>query len=151
MNKISRRENVLRRLVFALSLLLSCQFALIAQAEDTLSDVGVGPIKKLELKPIDNALAAHGKDVFAAKCSACHKVGSRYVGPDLAGVTKRRSPEWIMNMILNPQEMIQKNPVAQDLFGEFLVPMTFQNVVETDARAIVEYFREHDSKEHDSK
>ena len=117
-----------------------------AQPADPMGDLGVGPIKKVEIKAVDAALSAQGKNVFTAKCSACHKFGERYVGPDLAGVSIRRTPEWIMNMILNPQEMIQKDPIASELFGEFLVPMTFQNVTESQARAILEYFREKDSK-----
>ena len=107
-----------------------------------LGNTGVGPVKKVELKPLDTTLAAKGKEIFTSKCSACHKIGERYVGPDLAGVSKRRSPEWTMNMMLNPQEMIQKDPVAKDLFGEFLVPMTFQNISEADARAVFEYLRD---------
>jgi len=105
---------------------------------------GVGPVKAVAIAEIDAGLADKGKSAFAAKCSACHKLGERYVGPDLAGVTKRRSPEWIMNMILNPQEMTQKDPIAQELFGEYLVQMTFQNVSEADARAILEHFRQYD-------
>ncbi|MCC6955054.1 MAG: cytochrome c [Deltaproteobacteria bacterium] len=113
-----------------------------SHAEDSaLSNPGVGPVTKIDVGPIDPKLVDQGKATFASKCSACHKFGERYVGPDLAGVTSRRSPEWIMNMILNPQEMIQKDPVAQELFGEFLVPMTFQNVSEPEARAILEYIR----------
>ena len=118
----------------------------LAETTDAMQNHGVGPIKSLELAAVDAALVAKGKEVFAAKCSACHKIGERYVGPDLAGVTKRRSPEWIMNMILNPQEMTQKDPIAQELFGEFLIQMTFQNVTEADARALLENFRDHDSK-----
>lgn len=110
-------------------------------SQDTLSDKGIGPVKSVTLGPVDEELAEVGKATFQAKCSACHKIEERYVGPALSGVTKRRSPEWIMNMILNPQEMTQKNQIAQDLFGEYLVQMTFQNVSEKDARAILEYFR----------
>lgn len=119
-------------------------------AEETkdaaLNDRGIGPVKSVELTSPNADLAAQGKAIFTTKCSACHKVDARYVGPNLGGVTKRRSPEWIMNMMLNPQEMTQKNPIAQDLFGEYLVPMTFQNITEKDARAILEYFRLIDSK-----
>ena len=119
-------------------------FAEDGNAAAALSSHGVGPVKSVALADIDAGLADKGKAAFAAKCSACHKLGERYVGPDLAGVTKRRSPEWIMNMILNPQEMTQKDPIAQELFGEYLVQMTFQNVSEPDTRAILEYFRQHD-------
>jgi len=113
----------------------------LAEGEVADSGTGIGPVKKIELAAIDPKLAEKGKGLFTLKCSACHKLPERYVGPALAGVTKRRRPEWIMNMMLNPQEMIQKDSTAQDLFAEFLVPMTFQNVTEADARAILEYLR----------
>jgi hypothetical protein len=59
---------------------------------------GVGPIQsKIELGALDNALAQKNE-----KCAACHKIKERYVGPAIKGVTKRRAPEWIMNMILAP-------------------------------------------------
>jgi mono/diheme cytochrome c family protein len=106
------------------------------------ASVGIGPIKafKFESK-VNEQLSAKGKEVFAAKCSACHKIGERYVGPDLKGVTKRREPAWIMNMILNPAEMVQKDPIAQGLLGEFMTQMPFQNVTEDEVKQIVEYFR----------
>ena len=108
---------------------------------------GVGPITQVNIPAtVDAALAAKGKAVFETKCSACHKLDERYVGPALGGVTTRRTPEWVMNMILNPVEMTQKDPVAQEMFGEFLIQMTFQNVSQDEARQILEYFREVDSK-----
>ena len=27
----------------------------------------------------------------------------------MTGITKRRTPEWIMNMIMNPDEMVKEN------------------------------------------
>lgn len=107
---------------------------------------GVGPVTAVKLESIDSKLVNQGKKVFETKCSACHKIGERYVGPALSGVTKRRSPEWIMNMILNPSEMLQKDPVAQELLAEYLTQMTFQNVPQAEARAILEYFRKNDEK-----
>jgi hypothetical protein len=51
-----------------------------------------------------------------------------------------------MNMILNPGEMLDKDPVAQELLAEFLTKMTFQDVTQDDARSILEYFRYYDDK-----
>jgi mono/diheme cytochrome c family protein len=109
------------------------------------SKKGIGPIKEIALGPIDDAVVAHGREIFDTKCSACHKFEERYVGPALAGVTKRREPEWIMNMILNPDEMIKNDEQAKALFTEYLTPMTFQNVSEEEAEAILTYFRSEDS------
>ena len=137
----------------SLSLLISLIAAFViivnVKADDIITKTeskGIGPISNVELKALDSAMAAKGKDTFATKCSACHKIGERYVGPDLAGVTKRRQPEWIMNMMLNPVEMTQKDEVAQELFGTFLIQMTFQNVSQDEARWILEFFRQNDEK-----
>ncbi len=102
---------------------------------------GIGPIGALTLGPQDDVLAAKGAEVFELKCVACHKINERLVGPPLAGVTTKRSPAFIMNMILNPDEMVKKHPEVKAMLAEFYVPMTFQNVTEDDARAILEYLR----------
>ena len=58
------------------------------------------------------------------------------------GILDRRSPEWVMNMILNPDVMVQEDPLARDLLMEFNgSPMANQNLSEEEARAILEYFR----------
>ena len=110
------------------------------------ADKGIGPVQNVTVGALDPQLAAHGKELFQSKCSACHKVEEKYVGPALKGVTQRRTPEWIMNMILNPQEMTEKNPVAKDLLATHFTQMTFQNVTQDDARAILEFFRQNDSQ-----
>ncbi len=115
------------------------------KAEQSVSELGVGPIREVKVGPLDNALAMKGKAVFDQKCGACHKIDERYVGPALKGVTLRRRAEWIMNMILNPTEMLEKDPVARDLLATYLTPMTFQNVSQDQARALLEYFRQIDA------
>jgi len=103
---------------------------------------GIGPIKsKVELKPIDKSLAETGKKIFEAKCTACHKFDERYVGPPLRDVTRRRTPEFIMNQILNPDENVKQHPEGRKMLAEYLTPMTFMNVTEADARALLEYLR----------
>lgn len=104
-------------------------------------ELGIGPVKHVELGSIDNKLVEKGKEIFGVKCVSCHKFDVRLVGPPLKDVTKRRKPEWIMNMMLNPQQMTQENPAAKELFTQYLVQMTFQDVSHDDARAILEYFR----------
>jgi mono/diheme cytochrome c family protein len=112
-------------------------------AEDT--NKGIGPITSVQLGPIDSALAAKGKQIFQSKCSACHKPEERYVGPALKGVTQRRTPEWIMNMILNPQEMLQKDPTAIQLLEEYMAQMASVDITKDDARAVLEHFRNYDN------
>ena len=67
-----------------------------------ISSRGIGPVTKVELGPLDPTMAEKGRAIFEQKCAACHHLDERFVGPAIRGVTKRRTPEWIMNMILNP-------------------------------------------------
>ncbi len=113
---------------------------------DPMKNKGIGPITSVEITALNNALAEKGKGVFEKKCSSCHKFDVRYVGPPLKGVTTRRTPEWIMNQILNPLEMEQKDPIGKELLATFMTQMTFQNVTQDEARAILEYFRKTDSQ-----
>lgn len=106
-----------------------------------MEDKGIGPVTSITLAEIDESMAAEGKEVFKLKCSACHKISKRFVGPALAGVTERRTPEWIMNMILNPEVMVAENPIAKELLATYLSPMANQNLTEKEARLILEYFR----------
>ena len=109
---------------------------------DPMSNKGIGPITSVTLGEIDATMAAEGEFVFKAKFTACHKLSKKFVGPALKGVTQRRSAEWIMNMAMNPEEMIQKDPIAQKLLIEYNgAPMANQNITEVEARAILEYFR----------
>lgn len=116
-----------------------------AAPTDPMQNKGIGPVQSLVLNAIDKNLVKEGETLFTGKCSACHKLGEKYVGPALAGVTKRRTPEWVMNMILNPQEMTEKDPIAKDLLAQFLSPMANQSLSQDEARKILEYFRSNDA------
>ncbi len=112
-----------------------------AKASTSDNGKGIGPITSVELGDIDEALVEKGKEIYKKNCTACHKIGKRVVGPALKGVTERRSPEWIMNMILNPKEMVEKDPTAKALLAEYLAPMADQSLNEEEARAVLEFFR----------
>lgn len=103
---------------------------------------GIGPVKEpIELGAIDAAMAATGKAVFEAKCTACHKMDTLYIGPALGEVTARRSGAFIMNMILNPQEMVERHPVGKQMLAERMTFMANQNLTRDEARAVLEYLR----------
>lgn len=108
-----------------------------------LTNKGVGPIESLALSAeIDQAMAARGKDVYDRMCTACHRVDKKFIGPAPTGLLKRRSPEWIMNMMLDPEGMVKNDPLAKALLIEFNgSPMANQNLTEDEARAVLEYFR----------
>ncbi len=103
---------------------------------------GIGPITEvLTLGPVDEELAEAGEKLFETKCSACHKMVDRYVGPPLGEVTTRRTPEFIMNQILNPDGMYSRHPVAKQLLGEYMTQMPNQGLTQDEARKVLEYLR----------
>lgn len=102
---------------------------------------GIGPIRDLQLGPIDEEMAEEGEEAFVMKCSACHKIEARYVAPMLGDVLSRRRPEFVMNMMLNASEMVQRHPEVQKLLAEFFTPMPVQITEESEAREILEYLR----------
>ncbi|MDT8341485.1 MAG: c-type cytochrome [Longimicrobiales bacterium] len=106
---------------------------------------GIGPIRDLQLGDVDPALAAEGETLFVTKCSACHKLEERYVAPPLGEVLSRRRPEFVMNMMLNAGEMVQRHPVVRELLAEYFTPMPVQVTDPDDARAILEYLRANQS------
>jgi len=112
-------------------------------AQIDMSNKGIGPVKNLELpNEIDQSMAAKGKAGFDSKCLACHKTHKKFIGPAPVGILDRRSPEWIMNMILNPGEMVQKDPIAKQLLIDHNgSPMANQGLTEEEARQLLEYFR----------
>ena len=105
---------------------------------DPMENKGIGPIKSLRLDAnIDQAMASEGLELYNQYCTACHKPGEKFIGP-----APRRSPEWIMNMILNPEQMVKEDPIAKKLYMEYnMSPMANQNLTEDQARKILEYFR----------
>ena len=108
-----------------------------------LDNKGVGPITSVEFgETVDADLAAKGEKTFSTICIACHMAEQRMIGPALKGVYERRSPEWVMNMILNPDGMLKDDPIAQALLKEYNnAIMLNQNLSEEDARAVAEYLR----------
>lgn len=97
--------------------------------------------------PLNAAWVNEGKNIYELKCQACHKLNSeKIVGPGWQGVTKRRKPEWIMNMITNVDMMLEKDPEAQRLLEECLVRMPNQNLTKDEARKVLEFQRNNDGE-----
>lgn len=110
---------------------------------------GVGPITNVQLThPLDEKMVAAGKNEYDVKCASCHKLtDERLVGPGWKGVTDRRTPEWIMNFIVNTEEMIEKDTAAQKMLEVCLVKMPNQGLSQDNARSVLEYMRQNDGKQ----
>ncbi len=106
---------------------------------------GLGKHENIDISTFDPAMAASGKQIAEAKCTTCHKTtDERLVGPGWAGVTKRQTPEWIMNFITNPDPMIDVDPALQKQLELCLVRMPNQSLADNEAREILEYMRQID-------
>ena len=105
-------------------------------------------VKTIELTtPLNKEWVATGKGIYDTKCLACHKLSNeKFVGPGWSGVTKRREPVWLMNMITNVEVMLEKDAEAQKMLEECLVRMPNQNVTQEDARKIIEFMRSNDGE-----
>ena len=107
---------------------------------------GIGQITEVTLNtPLEQERIPRGKAIYEMKCSACHKLDDqRLVGPGWKGVTQRRKPEWIMNMVTNVDMMLDKDSEAQKLLELCLTRMPNQNVSVGDSRDILEFMRQND-------
>lgn len=97
--------------------------------------------------PLNAAWVTEGKNIYDVKCQSCHKLtDEKLVGPGWKGVTKKREPHWIMNMITNVEMMLEKDPEAQRLLEECLVRMPNQNLSRDDSRKVLEFMRHNDGE-----
>ena len=93
----------------------------------------------------DGEMATYGEKVSGTKCASCHKLtDEKLVGPGWKGVTVRRTPQWLMNFITNPDPMIDKDPELQAMLEICLVRMPNQNLAEAEAFGLLEYMRKND-------
>jgi hypothetical protein len=100
--------------------------------------------------PIDEASAAKGEKLFQTKgCPACHAFGRRVTCPDLAGVSMRRTAEWMENQILHPDVMTKQDPISHALFAQFSLQMPIQGLTAEEARCVVEFFKHKDHELHE--
>lgn len=138
----------------ASSVLLACLLGLVAliaalgcgKKEATVeeavpqSPLDVGP--RAGEFPFAERLAERGRDIFKQKgCTACHAFGKTLTGPDLRGVTMRRSAAWIERQILHPDLMLQEDPITIDLYNQFMVRMANQGLTPFESRCVIEYLK----------
>ena len=120
---------------------ISCQNN--SKGIDALENKGVGPIINVILEDkVNISMANSGEKLFNQLCTSCHIINEDYIGPAMSGILDRRSPEWIMNMILNPIQMLEEDPIAIELLEKYNFEYMYdQNLLEEEAREILEYFR----------
>jgi cytochrome c len=118
-----------------------------SQEQEEAKDRGIGPVKWVKLGEIDEKLVSGGKEIFQTQCSVCHDLKQKKMGPPLGNVAKERSPEFIMNLILNTSTMENKDPIARKLVSQYGMRMPDMGLDREQARMLLEYFRSVASKD----
>ncbi len=92
--------------------------------------------------------AVKGKADFESKCLACHSMGEgKKLGPDLAGVTKKRSDAWLTRWLKEPEKMLQTDADAKALLKEYNnIPMPNQALTDAEVRQYLQYFKWYDAQ-----
>ena len=107
------------------------------------SPLDVGP--RAAESPVNAELAAKGEGLFKSKtCSTCHAFGARITGPDLVGVTRRRTEQWMRKQMLQPEVMTKEDPIARQLLGQYAVQMPNLMLKDEEVSALIEYIKQKD-------
>jgi len=105
-------------------------------------DLGIGPVKSVVLGPVNSKMAGEGKVIYTNQCIMCHDIDQNKLGPALRNVTKTRTPEYIMNILLNPVQMQKENATVKALLVKYNnLPMPDPSLNQAKARSVLEYLR----------
>lgn len=106
------------------------------------------PVKETDVvisKTINPQFSAAGEVLYNTKCKVCHKLNTEtLVGPGFKNITKRRSPVWIMNMMLYTGMMLQNDPEAKKQYEIFKVAMPTIPLTNDESRNLLEFLRKND-------
>jgi len=87
-------------------------------------------------------MISEGKTIYANQCIICHDIDQNKLGPALKNVTKTRTPEYIMNLLLNPAQMQKDNATIKALLKQYNnLPMPDPALNQAKARSVLEYLR----------
>ncbi|MEW5796076.1 MAG: cytochrome c [Candidatus Zixiibacteriota bacterium] len=103
---------------------------------------GIGPITEdTPVAAVDPAKAEEGKQIFIQKCATCHYLDQKKTGPPLRDVTKRRSDSYVLNQILNPEQMGKLHPDGKKMVAQYAQFMTIQGITNDNAMALLAFLR----------
>jgi nitrite reductase (NO-forming) len=87
-------------------------------------------------------LAVKGKLSFESKCLACHSIGGGdKLGPDLYGVSKRRTDAWLAKWLKSPEQLLASDADAKAMFDKYKLPMPNQNLSDGEIKEFMTYFK----------
>ncbi len=108
----------------------------------------VGSIAQAQANP---ALASRGKSLFTSRgCTGCHSIGKgKQAGPDLLGVTDRRSVDWLKRWLHAPESMYDSDSIAKGLLADAKgIKMPNLRLNDADIDALISYLAAESQKKH---
>jgi cytochrome c len=102
---------------------------------------GIGPVTELQLEPINDSLMKLGTIVFKEGCSDCHTMELKNTGPDISDILAVRKPEWVVNFLLNKDEMLERDSLALITLANYEQPCGSNLESMEEALHILEYLR----------
>ncbi len=86
-----------------------------------------------------------GEQIFRTRCATCHTVTGNELagalGPDLLGVTQRREPQWLLDWLKAPDQMLKKkDPIAMAMYKQYNnLAMPNMRLHKEEALALLDY------------
>lgn len=116
-------------------------------ARKPVPDGALPAVRAVPVPPKEQAATAQeaeGRRLFQNRgCHTCHAVGKgTVIGPDLKGVGKRRSEEWLRRWLADPAVMIRATPELQqwpEQYGGIIMPN--QNLTAAEIQALISYMK----------
>jgi copper(I)-binding protein/cytochrome oxidase Cu insertion factor (SCO1/SenC/PrrC family) len=91
---------------------------------------------------------SRGEQMFRTRCATCHTVTGKELkgalGPDLLGVTRKREPQWLLDWLKAPDQMLnKKDPIAMALYEQYnRLAMPNMRLHKEEALALLEYIED---------
>jgi protein SCO1/2 len=97
---------------------------------------------------VDAALAKRGQFLFQSRgCTGCHAFGKKVSGPDLVGVTERRSMGWLKSWLKDPTAMYDTDSTAKQLLADAHdIKMPNLHLSDADIDALINYLAQENAK-----
>ena len=85
-----------------------------------------------------------GKSLFMKRsCASCHAFGRKMAGPDLRGVTQRRSTDWLKQWLKSPDTMVSSDSAAKALYNQYnKLKMPNLKLSDEEVDALIAYLRQ---------
>lgn len=90
-----------------------------------------------------------GKDIFKSRCSACHAVNEKQVGPALKDVDKRHEQKWLVSFIHSSQTVVKSGDAsAVKLFNDnnHIIMPDHKDLTEANVADIISFIKDESKK-----